>query len=1320
MRSEVSTAGADQDLGRIVEELKRELIDGHRREAATAEVLRVISRSPTEVQPVFNAIVESAVKLCDGLFSALFQFDGELIHQVAQHNYNPQASEEVLRAYPRPPTRGRGSGRAILECAVVHIPDFQLDPEYEGLAGVIGYRSGLFVPMLRGGAPIGVIMVARSAPGKFSDTEIELLKIFADQAVIAIENTRLFEAEQVRTKELKASLEYQTATSEVLNVISRSPSDLQPVLDSIVKTAAHFCKAQLADIALIEGENIRIRAGFGKSGGPTGQVVALDRATVMGRAVRDGSPVHIVDMQRAGDEFRTGRELAVKYGHRAIVGVPLMREARAIGALILRRTEAVSFSEQQITLLQTFADQAVIAIENTRLFEAEQARSKELRESLEYQTATADLLAVISRSPSKVQPVFDSIVKTAQRLCHADHAFVLMAETSGYRLAAAHDVAADWIEGLKDLSHAPGRSSVTGRVALDRRTVHIHDVLADPEYSLAVSRRHVRTNLGVPLMRNGNVAGVIILGRTRVEPFTPRQIALVETFADQAVIAIENARLFEEVQARTRELTESLEYQTATSDVLSIISRSPSQLQPVLDAIVATAARLCQCDNAYLFTLQEGKFRPVAYDARSEPEFLSYLRANPIGPDQRGSITARAARERRTIHVPDTSADPEYGTGPITASSHHTVLSVPLLREGSTVGVISMDRLGVNPFGQKQIELVETFADQAVIAIENTRLFQAEQARTKELTEALEQQTAASEVLKVISSSAGELEPVFQTILENAVRICDAQFGTLFRYDGKLLHWAAGVGTPPTLVEFQKQRGPFLPEPTSKLHDLLQTRKVQHVVDAAADAVPGVAAKFGGARSIVHVPMLKDDELVGAITIYRQEVRPFTEKQIELVTSFANQAVIAIENTRLLNELRESLQQQTATADVLKVISRATFDLPRVLDTLVESAASLCDSHDTAILQKDGDLLRIVSHRGHIPSVGPVGEATLPLTRGAAVGRAVLDRQTIHLADVQSETEEYPEGSAIARRLGFRAILTVPLVGAGEAVGAIILRRSEVRPFTDRQIELLQTFADQAVIAIENTRLFEEVQARTKELQESLDWQTATSEVLGVISRSPNEVQPVLDTIVATAQRLCQAERAIVWRLEGETFRAVAHRGQPEERVESVLGARMPMSRGSMSGRATLARRAVQVEDVATDPELVAAHAFSRAGNIHTVLAVPLLLKGHPIGVITLSRTRVAPFDDKQVALVESFADQAVIAIENSRLFEAEQASKRELARSVEELESLGKVSQAVTNSTRYCRPFLSMPAPCRMQAVAPCICSTRLPVSFGSQPLTT
>jgi GAF domain-containing protein len=385
-----------------------------------------------------------------------------------------------------------------------------------------------------------------------------------------------------------------------------------------------------------------------------------------------------------------------------------------------------------------------------------------------------------------------------------------------------------------------------------------------------------------------------------------------------------------------------------------------------------------------------------------------------------------------------------------------------MLHEGSPIGAIAVARSEPGPFSVEHIELVKTFADQAVIAIENARLFEAEQASKRELQEALEQQTASSDVLQLISSSPGELRPVFDAMLANATRICEANFGLLARLHGDVAEAVATLGLPPELSAVWQSPGPVPRQ--SALGRVIETKQTVHIIDittdqgyAEHDPLRAAAVELGGFRTLLVVPMLKDDELIGAFSIFRQEVRAFTDKQIELVSNFAKQAVIAIENTRLLNELRESLQQQTSTADVLKVISRATFDLPNFLDTFVESAASLCDSDDTAILQRDGEVLRVVSHRVHIPSIGRAG--TVPLTRGATVGRAILDRQTIHLADAQSETDEYPVGSAIARRLGFRSILAVPLLCAGEAVGAITLHRSEVRPFTDRQIELLQTFA---------------------------------------------------------------------------------------------------------------------------------------------------------------------------------------------------------------------------------------------------------------------
>src|SRR5215467_7007525 len=521
-----------------------------------------------------------------------------------------------------------------------------------------------------------------------------------------------------------------------------------------------------------------------------------------------------------------------------------------------------------------------------------------------------------------------------------------------------------------------------------------------------------------------------------------------------------------------------------------------------------------------------------------------------------------------------------------------------------------------------------------------------------ELTEAREQQAATAETLRVISSSPMDLKGVFEEIALSAARLCDAHDASIFQVDGDHLRLVNHHGPIPALP---------VGDDTLPLTRGLATgravldRRTIHVADmqAEADEYPESHARSIGFRTILAVPLVGTSEVIGAIGIRRIEAKLFSDKQIALLETFATQTVIAIENTRLFEaeqaskrELQESLEYQTATSEVLNVISRSPSNLQPVLDVIVETAVRLCEADFADFrLLRDGTYYVAATTTGngapdkkHIP--GPIAPG-----RGSVTGRVALERRIVHVPDVLADSEytfvPRPNFPAL------RSILGVPLLRDGGVIGVIVLFNHVVRPFTQRQIGLVSTFADQAVIAIENTRLFEEVQARTKELQESLDRQTATSEVLGVISRSSNEVQPVFDAIVATAHRLCKAERAAIWRLEGETFRAVAHCGLPEERVESVFSARRPVSRGNMLGRATLARRAVQVEDVATDPELVAAaHAFMRAGNIHTVLAVPLLLKGRPIGVISLTRTRVARFDDKQVALVESFADQAVIAIE--------------------------------------------------------------------------
>ena len=626
--------------------------------------------------------------------------------------------------------------------------------------------------------------------------------------------------------------------------------------------------------------------------------------------------------------------------------------------------------------------------------------------------------------------------------------------------------------------------------------------------------------------------------------------------------------------------------------------------------------------------------------------------------------------DRTIIHVPDVLTDPEYSRDFALAGGWRAVLAVPLLRDGIPVGALTVGKAEPKPFSDRQIQLLNTFADQALIAIENVRLFETEQQRTRELSESLEQQTATSEVLKVISSSPGDLQPVFDAILANATDLCDAKFASLRLSEGDQLRTVSLYNAPAALVEHWRSTPLVRPHPKSALGRTALTKQVVQIDDVKKGAAyserdPLVVAgvDLGGYRTVLTAPMLKEDVLIGVISIYRQEVRPFTDKQIELVKNFAAQAVIAIENTRLLSELRESLQQQTATADVLKVISRSTFDLQTVLDTLTASATRLCQADKGAIFVKDRELYRLAAHFGFSSEEEPLAkqyarEQPLEAGRGSLVGQVVMDRRVVHIEDVLAD-DEY-QASAYQKAFGFRSDLGVPLLREGAVVGVFALMRTEVNSFTNKEIELVSTFAAQAVIAIENTRLL-------SELRESLQQQTATADVLKVISRSTFNLPTVLDTLTKSATRLCEADRGMIFQRDGDVYRFGANYGFSSEAEQYALKHPVWPNRGGAVGRVSLESRTIHIPDVLADSEYRLAD-YQKTLGYRTILAVPLLRGGEVIGVLSVTRDLVNPFTEKQIELVTTFADQAVIAIENVRLFDEVQARTRELAKSLEEL----------------------------------------------------
>ncbi|WP_299690041.1 GAF domain-containing protein [uncultured Tateyamaria sp.] len=1247
--------------------------------AAVAEIMQLIDGSGQDDVPVFQAILAKAKTLCNAQMAGLIlATSDDPVQTLAAHDgVEPTVVDLFRTGRMKMDASLSYAARCIVTGELIVHDDMRDSDLYRAGSPVVrsmvddsNIRSVLFVPLISDARAIGLITLFRTRVAAFTADEVTLVEAFATQAVIAIKTVQQF-------RNVQTQLGREKASAEVLEVISGSRDDEAPVFEVILRNVATLCDTDLATLSRVTADGTFLECvahcGIDLSTDPLNEDIwPIDGPLQIAQSVREARVVHSPDL-RLTDYYRAGqkyyRKLVDDDGIRTLLTVPLrLADGTSVGCVGLYRKEVRPFAPDEIALVETFAAQAVVAIENVHQFTAVQEANTALANRLERESATREILSVISACRDDEQPVFEVVLRNAARLCDAPIARLHLVCEDGarFRMAAAWGgevrafaIGQSWV--IKP-QHAVGRSLREGLV------VHVPDMRddnlyrdGDPERVKLVDEEGILSMLTVPLRGADGIIGCLVLSRRYQEPFSNDNIRLVETFAAQAVIAIENVR-------QNRQLQMRVERETASRETLEVISKARSDYQPVFDAILRNASRLCHAPLAFLSLAdhQSGLVTiPANVGARSE---FSDVLNGFVEPLSRTELVAvRPILDGQIIREDDIADDPVYtrDRSPrrvqmVEVEGARSVLAVPLIKDGQGMGVIVLYRREVAPFSDDDVDLVATFAAQAVIAIENVRQFREVQTRTTEVEEALVREQASAEILRVISETQSDLEPVFDTILSRAAELCDAPMASLNLVNEERTHanLVAHHGDTLQALEVGKTQWPL----DNQLSNAIAiTQKQAVMIPDLKDSdlyregneIRRNAVDAEGVRTFLAVPLVHKGEGIGSLALYKREVRPFSQEDIALLESFADQAVIAIQNARLFNDTQTSLARQTASADILRVISQSPDSLQPVFDRITRSATDVCDARFCILWQYIDDQIHYCSSSGFSAEFMDAYLEDYPMKpkETSIAGHTLACGGRYHLDDAQDPEKYFDFGTA--RENNFKHMVGLPVVTQGQTWGLLIVAWPQNTVPDAGHFEQLEAFTDQAAIAIQNVALFNETQT-------ALARQTASADILRVISQSPTDVTPVFEAIVTTAVALLECDGSgVLLRVANSFTLAAGVASDGQLRVPS--GRQMPIepeknypSQVFATGEMVYISDASQVD--LPEHEVEAFRNF----DMQTALFMPLMRKSECVGVLCFDRRKARPFSAAQIDLAKSFADQAVIAIENVRLFRAAQEARDE------------------------------------------------------------